>query len=56
MTEPSNKEAVAIWIPSDGIRGHVVYMGMPVYFFQPAEAQEMISKVMTDLFGEETRR
>jgi len=47
---------VGIWIPSDGLRGHVVYLGMPTYFFRPAESREMIETVLVTLFGENMRQ
>lgn len=55
VDEPPNKEAVAVWVPSDGLRGHVVYMGMPVYFFEVEETRDMIETVLTTLFGETMR-
>ncbi|MBN1825299.1 MAG: hypothetical protein JW958_03460 [Candidatus Eisenbacteria bacterium] len=46
----------AVWIPSDGHRGHVVYMSMPLYFFPPGEAREVVETILEDLFGEVSRK
>ncbi len=54
--EPAeNKRAVAIYIPSDGIRGNVIYMGMPEYFFKPAQTREMIETLLTTYLKETMR-
>lgn len=55
VTEPPNKRTVALWIPSDGIRGHVVYMGMPLYFYGSVEARNAVETILTSLFGEDMR-
>lgn len=55
VTEPADRRAVGIWIPSDGVRGHVVYLGMPVYFFRVPETRNAIETILGTLFGEDMR-
>jgi hypothetical protein len=55
VAEPPNKEAVAIYIPSDGVRGDVVYMAMPEYFFRTGESREMIETILTTYLKESMR-
>ncbi|MFH1680355.1 MAG: hypothetical protein ABIH26_06895 [Candidatus Eisenbacteria bacterium] len=50
-----NKRAVAIYIPSDGVRGNVVYMGMPDYFFKPGETKRLIETLLTTYMKETMR-
>jgi len=52
--DPADGEGlVGIWIPSpDGHRGDVVYLGMPLYYFEPAEAKALVEGVLVGLFGE----
>lgn len=43
---------VGIYIPSDGKRGHVVYLGMPLFYFEPARTKKAVEYIMVGLFGE----
>ncbi|MBN1825298.1 MAG: hypothetical protein JW958_03455 [Candidatus Eisenbacteria bacterium] len=45
----------AVWMPSDGARGHVVYMSMPLYFMKPDEAKEAVEAILIRLFNEQPR-
>ncbi len=46
---------VALFIPSDGRRGNVVYIGMPLYYFDPLVTKQAIELIMVNLFGEKFR-
>jgi len=43
---------VGIYIPSDGKRGHVVYLGMPLFYFEPARTKKVVEYILVSLFGE----
>jgi hypothetical protein len=42
---------VAVYVPSDGVRGHAAYIGVPEYWFDHAKMKTMIRRIL-HLFGE----
>lgn len=54
--DPADAEdPVGIWIHSpDGQRGEIVYLSMPLYFFRPDEAKELVESILIQVFGETT--
>ncbi len=46
---------VGLYIPSDGQRGNVVYLGMPLYYFHTTQVKRTVEAIMVNLFGETLR-
>lgn len=46
------EDPVGVWIPSSGTSGHVVYLGMPLYYFGPADVKELVETILMTIFRE----